>query len=280
MSKVLEILSKSESFLTSKGVPNAKFDAQTMLAKILKCKRLDLFLRFEQELTENELNEYREYVRRRSKREPLQHILGDVEFANLTLKCDARALVPRHETEELCAILFERLKGSAPAKILDLGTGGGAIILALKNAFPSAECFALDASAEALSLAKENARKCGFEINFIESKWFENIDGVYDLIVSNPPYLTREEVENAEAEVKNFDPPSALASPENGLADLRQIIKNAPQFLTAQGLLALECGANQPSVLKAENETNKNFSDIEIIFDSYKRERFLFLKKF
>ena len=275
MQSVLEILNKCEAFFAKKGVPNAKLDAQILLAKAMKCKRLDLFLRFEDPLTESVLSQFREDVRRRAKREPLQHILGSVDFFGLKLKCDARALIPRSETEELCELLAERFPKDSNLRILDLGTGSGAIILALKNAFKNSECHACDKSAKALELARENANLCGLNVDFFESSWFENAEGTFDLIVSNPPYLTEREIEQAQAEVKNFDPPCALFSPDEGLRDLREIIKLAPKFLREGGLLALECGLEQARIL--QSEFSGNWKNSEVLKDLSGRERFLIL---
>lgn len=279
MQSVIEILNKCEEFFAKKGVPNPKIDAQLLLAKAMKCKRLDLFLRFDEPLKKDVLDEFREDVKRRAKREPLQHILGSVDFCGLNLKCDARALIPRPETEELCDIIISRLKENPPKKILDLGTGSGAIILSLKNAFKDAECTACDISEESLALAKENAELANLNANFFKSDWFENIGGIFDLIVSNPPYLTEKEVSNAEAEVREFDPPAALSSPEGGAKDLRKIIKETPKFLKKNGILALECGIDHPTMLKDENRENKDFSSIEIIKDFSGRDRFLMLTR-
>ncbi len=279
MQSVIEILKKCEDFFAQKGVPNPKVDAQHLLAKALKCKRLDLFLRFDEPLTNTVLDEFRQDVKRRAKREPLQHILGSVDFCDLNLKCDWRALIPRPETEELCEELISRFKENPPQKILELGTGSGAIILALKNAFKDAICLACDISEDALNLAKENAKQTDLNVEFIESSWFENICGKFDLIVSNPPYLTSQEVEEAEDEVRLFDPALALSSPDEGAKDLRQIIKSAPQFLNSGGVLALECGIKHPQILKEENYQNKDFVDIEILKDFSGRDRFLILKR-
>lgn len=277
MQSVLEILNKCEGYFAKKGVPNAKLDAQILLAKAMKCKRLDLFLHFEDPVFEETLAEFREDVRRRAKREPLQHILGNVEFFGLKLKCDARALIPRSETEELCEILADRFpKDSQNFKILDLGTGSGAIILALKSVFKNAACLACDKSKEALDLARENAALCGLCVDFFESDWFENASGTFDLIVSNPPYLTEGEIEQAQIEVKKFDPYSALFSPENGLQDLRKIIELAPKFLNSGGTLALECGLNQAQTL-ADTFADK-WQRAEVLKDLSGRERFLILQ--
>ncbi len=279
MQTVLELLQKCEEFFAQKNVPNAKLDAQLLLAKALKCKRLELFLRFDDIVRESELTEFREDVKRRSKREPLQHIIGSVDFAGLKIKTDKRALIPRQETEELCEIIFERyLKNTqADFKILDLGTGSGAIILALKNFCPQAICTACDASEDALKLAKENANSLSLDINFVRSDWFLNVDGKFDLIVSNPPYLTEKEIETAQAEVKNFDPLSALQSPNNGLSDLFKIIEEAPNFLPSGGTLALEHGIEQAKELKNFAEKTEKYSSFETILDHSRRERFSIL---
>lgn len=279
MQSVLELLSKCEAFFASKGVPNPRLDAQTLLAKAMKCRRLDLFLRFDDPVVGAQLDEFREYVRRRARREPLQHISGSVDFFGLELKCDGRALVPRHETEELCEKAADMLAGNPPTRILDLGTGGGAIILAMKSAFGGSECVAVDADAAALALARENAEKCALEAEFLHGEWFGPVSGKFGLIVSNPPYLTESEVESAEPEVRRFDPPAALSSPDGGLRDLRKIIAEAPAYMEPGALLALECGLGQPETLKGENASNRLYSSIETARDLSGRERFLFMRR-
>ena len=167
MQTVLEILSKTEAFFAQKGVPSPKTDAQLLLAHALECKRLELFLRFDEPLSEDRLAKVRELVRRRGRREPLQHILGTQEFFGASIKCDSRALIPRPETEELCEIISEKFfpDGAAPLEILDLGTGGGAIAVSLALRYPNARVEAVDKSADALALARENAaRVCGVRL--------------------------------------------------------------------------------------------------------------------
>ena len=183
MQSVLEILQKCSDYFASKGIESPKFDAETLLAHSLGCKRLELFLRFEEPLPEAKLAPFRELVKRRAKREPLQHILGFVDFFGLRLKCDSRALVPRNETEELCEIATEKLcpNRSAPLDILDLGTGSGAIALAMSSAYPNASVDAAELSDAAISLASENAQSLGLKISIIKSDWFENIEKSYDI---------------------------------------------------------------------------------------------------
>lgn len=275
MQTVLEILTKTEAFFAQKGVPNPKLDAQLLLAHALECKRLELFLRFEEPLTEVALSKIRELVRRRGRREPLQHIIGSQEFFGAKLKCDARALIPRPETEELCEILSERFftDKSAALKILDMGTGSGAIAVALALHFPNAQVDAVDASDEAISLAKENAENNSAIVNIYKSDWFSEVEGEYDLIVSNPPYLTDAELAESQPEVKNFDPIAALVSAENGMADIYKILSGAKNHLKAKGILAFECSLGQPEKL-AEKAANFGFANAQTFKDASRRTRF------
>lgn len=280
MLTILELLGKTTTYFESRGVPNAKLDAQILLAEVLGCKRLELFLRFEDPVVSPQLDRYREFVRRRAKREPLQHILGKTEFFGIVVKSDARALVPRPETEYLCELLTERFFADASAKlsILELGVGSGAVSLALKKYFKNASVKGVDISPDALSLACENAQSLGLDAEFLLSDWFENLRGEkFDLIVANPPYLSREELECAQPEVREFDPISALVSPEDGIADLRKILSNAPEFLNDGGLVACECGVAHPDMLAAEFAGA--YSELATAADMSNRPRYVFCRK-
>ena len=281
MQSVLEILKKTAGYVASKGIPEPKLDAEYLLANTLGCKRLDLYLRFDEPLPESRLAPLREAVRRRAKREPLQHILGSVDFFGITLKCDARALVPRRETEEMCELAAEKILASpeAEAKILDLGTGSGAIALSLAAKFKSAEVSAADVSDDALSLARENAEALAIPVKFFKSDWFENVAGKFDLIISNPPYLTAEEAESAEPEVRGFDPRGALVAPDGGMGDLKKILSRAREFLEDGGILVCECGLGQPEILAREAAEKFGYSSAQTAPDLSKRERFLICKK-
>lgn len=281
MQSVLEILKKTADYFAAKGVPEPRLDAEYLLASALGCKRLDLYLRFDEPLPESKLAPLREAVRRRAKREPLQHILGSVDFFGITLKCDARALVPRRETEEMCELAAEKILVSpeSRAKILDLGTGSGAIALALASKFKCAEVSAADVSDDALSLARENAEALALPVKFFKSDWFENVGGKFDLIISNPPYLAAEEAESAQPEVRDFDPRGALVAPDGGMADLKKILSRAREFLEDGGSLVCECGLGQPEILAREAVEKLGYSSAETAPDLSKRERFLICKK-
>ena len=279
MQSILEILNKTSAYFESKGIETAKLDAQILLAHVMDCKRLELFLHFEDPIVPAKLDEFREIVRRRAKREPLQHILGFVDFFNLKLKCDSRALVPRAETEYLCELLVEKYlakKAESEFSILELGIGSGAISLSLKNQFPNARVVGVDVSQEALALAKENAKNLNLDVEFVQSDWFENVSGKFDLIVSNPPYLSDAEVESAQPEVKDFDPISALRSGENGICDLRKIFFSAIDYLNSDGLLACECGLGQPE--KLAKEFRDKYTSVDVENDLSQRTRYIFAK--
>lgn len=246
---VLEIIRKTSDFLLSKGVESPRLNAEVLIGQALGLKRMQLYLQFERSLSEAELERIRPLVRRRAKREPLQHIVGEVDFGGLRLKSDRRALIPRPETERLVEILIERQGGAPPARVLDLGTGGGAIALALARAWPAAEVVAIDRSEEALALACENAALAGLEgrVRFVRSDWFSALPAgeLFEVIAANPPYLSAAETAAAETEVRDYEPASALVAADGGLADLRTILAAAPAFLAPGGLLALETGPEQ-----------------------------------
>ena len=253
METLLDTLRKAEAFLGRKGLDRPRLEAEHLFAGVLGLRRLDLYLQFERLLQASELERLRAATVRRGEREPLQHILGTAPFRDLILRSDRRALVPRPETEELVDHALARFPADHAVRVLDLGTGSGAIALAIAQERPAWTVEALDASEDALALARENAAALGLgtRVAFAKSDWFSAVTDAYDLIVSNPPYLTEAEVASAEPEVRLHDPMSALAAPEDGLADLRRILSEAPRFLRPGGWVVLETGVDQHAALAA-----------------------------
>ncbi|MBR6798381.1 MAG: peptide chain release factor N(5)-glutamine methyltransferase [Opitutales bacterium] len=280
MNSLLELLKKSTEFLAKKGIDNARLQSELIFAGTLRCRRLDLYLQFERPLTQKQVDTLRERILRRARREPVQYIVGDTDFRTLTLKCDSRALIPRPETEELVGFVLEKLNAKhpagTPARILDLGTGTGAIALSVAAERPESEVVAVDKSADALTLAGENASSLGISaVSFLQSNWFENVAGTFDAIVSNPPYLTQEEWESAQPEVRDHEPLSALVADNAGLADLEKILRGAGERLSPGGFIALETGIAQHSALeKLARECG--FSKTESRTDLSERPRFFF----
>ncbi|PTX90853.1 peptide chain release factor N(5)-glutamine methyltransferase [Opitutus sp. ER46] len=279
MLTVLEIIKRTTEFLGAKGVDAARLNAEHLIGHALGLKRMQLYLQFERPLAESELEKIRPLVRRRAQHEPLQYILGETEFHGLKLKVDKRALIPRPETELLVEQLVALYVPNPPARILDMGTGSGAIALALARAFPVAEVVATDLSEEALALAAENAAADPgtARVRLGRSRWFETLPapGPYELIVSNPPYLSAEETAQTHPEVRQHEPVSALTAAEGGLADLREIITEAPTFLRAGGLLALETGIAQHAALLAMAKA-AGFARAESRRDLTGRDRYVF----
>lgn len=252
MLTVLEIIKKTTEFFAGKGIESPRLNAELLIGQALGLKRMQLYLQFERPLAEAELDKIRPLVRRRGLHEPLQYILGETEFHGLRLKVDRRALIPRPETEMLVATLVAECQ-PPPARILDLGTGSGAIALALAQSFPEAAVTAVDVSDEALALAAENAATTSLQgrVEWRRSHWFEALpaDARFDLMVANPPYLSEEEVAQAAQEVRDHEPKGALVAADAGIAELRTIIAGAPRHLVPGGCLALETGIAQHAEL-------------------------------
>lgn len=277
MLTVREIKARTETFFSQNGVPNEKLDTDILIAHSLGLKRLDLYLDMDRPLTEAQLEALRPLVKRRASREPLQYIIGTTEFYGLTLKVDPRALIPRHETEELVDHIVERL-AAPPPRILDLGTGSGALALALASKFPDADVTAIDQSGEALALAAENAEALGLaeRLTFLQGDWFAPLPegSQFDLIVANPPYLTEAEMQTAAPEVVGHEPAEALVSGRDGLDDLHRILGAAKDYLAEGGLLALETGIAQHAALKQLAQDNSLSG--ESLEDLSGRSRFFF----
>jgi release factor glutamine methyltransferase len=264
---VLELLQTTTAYFAKRKIETARLNAEHLLAHALNCKRLELYLQFERVLTEDELAPLRERVRRRGQGEPLQHLLGTVEFCGHTFLCNKHALVPRPETEQLAEMLITEfgkgLSGSERKveRILDVGTGSGVIALSLAAKFSVARVVATDISDEALVLAQENATRLGIDrLRFVKSDLLQNVEGKFDLIVANLPYIATGERSGLSREVLH-DPEIALFAGERGDELMRALIEAAPNYLETNGLLALEIGINQHEALIALL-SEKNFHDI------------------
>ena len=277
MLTVLEIIKRTTEFLEKRGVEGARLNSELLIGHALGLKRMQLYLQFERPLTEPELEKIRPLVKRRSNREPLQYIIGETDFSGLKLKVDRRALIPRPETEYLIELVAGRL-AAPPASILDLGTGTGAIALVLATKYPAATVTAVEKSAVALALARENAEALGLaaRVSFIESDWFAALpaEGRYELIVANPPYLSDSEVREAQPEVKDYEPLSALAAGEDGVADLERIFRETPRHLAPGGLLACETGITHHARLQ-NLAAASGYTRTESLRDLSGRERYL-----
>jgi release factor glutamine methyltransferase len=272
---VLELLQSTTAYFKKREIESPRLNAEHLLAHVLGRKRIELYVEFERALTEAELAPLRELVRRRGQGEPLQHLLGTVEFCGRVFLCDKRALVPRPETEQLVELLKSRISDPA-SRILDVGTGSGVIALSLAAQFPEAKVVAADTSEEALALAGENAARLGLQdrVVFAKSDLLAEIDGAFDLIVANLPYIATGDRSTLSREVLH-DPEGALFAGERGTEMVCKLIDAARAQLRPGGLLALEIGIGQADDLAALMR-EKNYHDIDAIRDYGGVTRFLF----
>lgn len=279
METVLQILEKSAQWLDRRGVPQPRLDAEWILAHELGCGRLELYLQFERPLEAERLERLRDSMRRRASREPLQYILGSVDFAGIRLQTDSRALIPRPETEELVAEVIERFRGRPPGRVADLGSGSGAIALALAHAWKESEVWATEANRESLKLAWENARALDLEsrLTFRVGSWCEPLEGRFDLILANPPYLSEAEWAEAEPEVRDWEPRQALVGDAAGRADLDRIVTDARGHLRPGGTLVLETGIDHHAGLR-RLAGECGWIDFESRRDFSGRDRFAWLR--
>lgn len=257
----------SKSVINSSNLHlNPNLEAQVLLSYVLDCSKTYLWAYPEKAVSPKQEKIFLDLIARRIKGEPIAYITGSKEFWSLDLKVTPDTLIPRSETELLIEIILEKYASQQLANfnVLDLGTGSGAISLALASEQPNWQIMAVDLSKPALEVAKYNAEKNNIKnINFIESNWFQHIPSSqkFDLIVSNPPYIEEQDSHLNQGDLR-FEPKSALASGADGLDDIRKIIINARKFLAPNGLLILEHGYNQAEKIQKIFLEN-NYHNIE-----------------
>ena len=246
---------------------SARLDSELLLCSVLKKDRSFLHAWPELELKQQQSDSFHQLLEQRLRGNPIAHILGERGFWSLNLKVTTDTLIPRPDTERLVELALELIPAQAHWKILDLGTGSGAIALSLAK--ENSDCFitAIDQSIAAIDVAKQNAENNKISnIEFIQSDWFANLNNQqFDMIVSNPPYIKENDPHLQQGDVR-FEPLSALAAGEDGLDNIRTIIKNSQQHLTAKGVLLIEHGYDQADavcdLLRAANFTQvSNFKD-------------------
>jgi release factor glutamine methyltransferase len=244
-------------------------DAEILVAHVLGVSRSEVYSADDQ-LGEEELRRLRSAQERRRLREPLAYILGEWGFRRLTLKVDRRVLVPRPETEVLVERCLEHLRDRSEPRVLDVGVGSGAIALAIADEHPAARILAVDRSADAIAAARENLARTPFDgrIEFRQGDLFAGISGPFDLVVSNPPYVSPEDFDTLEPEVRLFEPREAIV----GVGLGAEIARAARAVLSPGGWLLLECGDGQAADLAAEFE-RLGYGDVVRTRDLADRER-------
>ncbi|MCY7348524.1 MAG: peptide chain release factor N(5)-glutamine methyltransferase [Pyrinomonadaceae bacterium] len=246
--KISEILKSAATVLQAGGIAQASREAKSLLAFVLNVNQTFLIAHSEYELSVEEEKRFRELVRRRARREPFQYIVGRQEFYGLDFAVTKDVLIPRPETEMLVETAIELLQAKAKSKFCEVGIGSGCIAVSILHSVTAASAIGLDISAKALQIAERNAKthRISERLELKISDVFDNLeDEIFDLIVSNPPYIPGADIKNLQSEVRDFEPLTALTDGGSGLLIVGKIIKDAPQFLKPNGCLLIEIGINQ-----------------------------------
>ena len=267
-------------YLGGHGVDSPRLCGELLLAHVLGCSRLDLYLRFEQPLKPEELADFKKLILRRKSREPVDYILGSREFYGLNLLVGPGVLVPRPETEHLVEEALARLKGVKAPRILDLCTGSGAVALALAHERPDAVVTGCDISPEALTWARRNAHNLALQdrVRWLQGDLWEPVaagSGFFDVITANPPYVTTAEMAELPPEVGRFEPRLALEGGADGLDIVRSIIGGAGAHLRPLGWLFMELGAGQAAQARRLAQASGAFAEVSLVKDLAGIERVL-----
>lgn len=266
---VFQALRTGEQRLLLHQVPDARLDAEYLLAGVLHMPRLSLLLEKQRLLSEEESAAYDAFLSRREAREPLQYILEEQSFMGLSFRTDKRALIPRNDTEAVCEEALRHIRGKM--HVLDLCTGTGAIGIAIKKLRPGCNVTLSDLSGDALSLAKENALRLQADVRILQGDLFSPVNGEkFHVIVSNPPYIPLTFKGTLQKEVEK-EPAMALFAGDDGLDFYRRIARKAPEYLLETGVLVLECGDDQAAAVAAL--MTENFDNIRIFRDMDGHER-------
>lgn len=278
----LEILNQAVEKLRLAGIDRPRTNAELLLGAVLNKSKVDLYLDKNRILTSDEIEKFNQYLKERISHRPVQYIIGTVEFFGLEFKVDERVLIPRPETETLVEVVIEQLVNRENPRIIDLGTGSAAIAISLATNLNSPFIYATDVSKDALEVAKENAIRNNVEnqIEFLCGDLFEplknkNLEGQIDCVVSNPPYVSKDELGTLPREIKDYEPIVALESEKDGLFFHKKIIEDSPHLLKKGGLLVLETAFDQAGKVADLLRQSENYNNIEIIKDLGRIDRVL-----
>jgi release factor glutamine methyltransferase len=273
---IKRVLSWAADDLKRRGNDSARLDVELLLGRVLGLDRIGLILQSERPLAASELARFRELFKRRRTGEPVAYLLGEREFYGITLRVDARVLVPRPDSERLVEVALERTRArNMSGRALDLCTGSGCIAIAFARHRPTWDVTASDISSDALQVASDNAHRTGAirNVRLVQGSLFESVPGErFDLVTANPPYIPAGDIAGLPADVRDFEPRLALDGGADGLDLVREIAAHGGSHLTPGGLLALEIGADQgPQALQVLRE--RGYRDVELAKDLGGRDR-------
>ncbi len=275
--RVIDVINWARQYFKKLGFDNPRREIEWLLQDLFNCKRVDLYLRFEKPLSKQELKTLRSWIKRRLTQEPLQYITGQTEFFGRKFIVDSKVFIPRPETEQLIDAILRITKNDKNINILDIGTGGGCIAVTLARELPNAKVTGIDNSHNAIENASKNAE--AHEIRNIEFKLIDILKEIpknkFSLIVSNPPYIPNEEIENLIDDVKNFEPQAALTDFEDGMVFYKRLLAIAPQILKKNGYILMEVGRGRHPKKVQELFGSPIFNSIELIRDLNGDERII-----
>lgn len=275
MSTYKELLQTAREFLAMKGIADADIDAWYLLAHVFGMNRADFLMHGDEKVPEDKTKLYKELLERRAFHVPLQYIIGTQEFMGLELEVNENVLIPRQDTELLVEEVLKVCKGKS---VIDVCTGSGCIIIALMKLGNIKNAVGTDISEEALQIAGRNAKRHNVDVKFIQSDLFNNVEGSYDIVISNPPYIRSDEIRSLMPEVKDYEPKGALDGGLSGLIFYERIIHDADRFLNPEGYIFFEIGYDQ-----GEEVSNMlyeaGFVDIIVKKDLSKLDRVVYAQK-
>ena len=284
----LDLINWTKDYFQKKGVESPRLEAEMLLAAVLGCPRIRLYVDFEKPVAPEKLAQFKEFVKRRAEaREPFQYIIGHTDFIDLRLKVNKATLIPRPETEVLALWAVEKSKAveGESVAVVDLCTGSGCLGLFVASKDPRAKVVATDLSADALALAKENAEalKLNERIAFCQGDLFAalpaELKGTFDVIVANPPYVDPADRDGLQPEVRDHEPAQALFAGDKGLELVKKILTGADEWLKPGGSLGIEFGFGQDALIREFASTIKTMDSLEIAVDGAKKNRFVHLKR-
>ena len=267
--RVIDLIHWAESYLKEKEFDNPRAEIEWLLCALLDCNRLNVYLRFEEPLSQSQLSILRSWVKRRLKNEPLQYITGSCDFYGRQFLINSQVLIPRPETERLIDIAIEKMKGIDSPTILDVGTGSGCIATTLGLEIPASKVLGVDISLDALEVANENkAKLCSENVLFIEMDILNTFpEKLFDLLVSNPPYIPKNEMENLIKDVKDFEPVIALEDENNGFTFYKRFAEIGRTLVKPGAWFVLEVGMGDHPSMVQSIFSNSGYLNVELIKD-------------